>query len=145
MFVGSLQYVAPEELRGETVDQRSDTYSLGCMLYEMLTGERAFPQTILKELLAARLANAYRPMVRRSWRTPRRLRQLVDRCLALDPARRPPSVDVVHGHLSAALARRSRQTIERVVRAYVERPPGRWWGSARRLWRRRGVGRGRRP
>jgi serine/threonine-protein kinase len=41
--VGTLPYISPEQLRGATLDGRSDLFSLGCVVYEMATGRRAFP------------------------------------------------------------------------------------------------------
>ncbi|MGH7837656.1 MAG: serine/threonine-protein kinase, partial [Candidatus Binataceae bacterium] len=50
---GTLPYMAPEQLRGEPADARSDTYSAGTVLYEMATGQRPFPQTQGAELIGA--------------------------------------------------------------------------------------------
>src|SRR5207253_6286346 len=43
MIVGTFQYIAPEVLQGQEADARSDLFSFGCVLYEMVTGKRAFP------------------------------------------------------------------------------------------------------
>ena len=41
-FVGTIDYISPEQIEGRTVDQRADVYSLGCVLFECLTGARPF-------------------------------------------------------------------------------------------------------
>jgi serine/threonine protein kinase/tetratricopeptide (TPR) repeat protein len=51
--IGTVAYMAPEQVRGESVDRRSDVFALGCLLYEMLTGERAFKEDTTAETLAA--------------------------------------------------------------------------------------------
>jgi serine/threonine protein kinase len=56
--VGTVAYLSPEQVRGTSPDPASDIYSLGLVLIESLTGERAFRQTTTPELLAARLARA---------------------------------------------------------------------------------------
>lgn len=88
---GTPAYMAPEQLEGKQVTPKSDLYSLGLILYEILTGKRAFDATTLPEL-----------MKQRSKATPtnpstfvRDLDPLVERvilrCLEIDPARRPAS------------------------------------------------------
>lgn len=56
LSIGTLAYMAPEQLRGETVDARADVWALGVVLYEMLTGSRAFPGKVLPEILQAVLS-----------------------------------------------------------------------------------------
>lgn len=134
MFVGSLQYVSPEDLRGLAVDQRSDIYSLGCVLYEILTGERAFPQTPLRELVAARVRNDY-PTLETRGGVPRPLAQVVDRCLSTDPSQRPFSVDVVHEHLSTLFAGHYKGTIEECIKGCMTGTVQHGlWDSVHRRW-----------
>jgi eukaryotic-like serine/threonine-protein kinase len=60
-FLGSVPYVSPEQVRGEFVDARADLYSLGCMLYETLTGRPPFLGMIPKDVLDSHLHEAPRP------------------------------------------------------------------------------------
>jgi serine/threonine protein kinase/Tol biopolymer transport system component len=56
MILGTAAYMSPEQARGKTVDKRSDIWAFGCVLYEMLTGARAFPGVEVSDVLASVLA-----------------------------------------------------------------------------------------
>ena len=86
--LGTFQYIAPECLEGKEADARSDIFALGCVLYEMTTGTRAFEGKTTASVIAAVLqreptpASALRPL------TPPLLDHLITRCLAKDPDER---------------------------------------------------------
>lgn len=61
-ILGTLQYMSPEQLQGKEVDARSDLFSLGCVLYEMLIGKRAFEGTSAASLIAAILEREPAPL-----------------------------------------------------------------------------------
>ncbi len=98
---GTPAYMAPEQVRGEPVDQRSDVFSLGVLFYEMLTGTRPFHGATLRELAAAITTQAPPALVARRPLVPRVLSDLVGRCLDKDPVTRPQSAD----EIAAVLAR----------------------------------------
>ncbi len=87
-IVGTLQYMAPEQLEGKEADARADLWALGCVLYEMATGRRAFAGTSQASLIAAVLKESPRPMVELQPLTPPALDRIVTRCLEKDPDQR---------------------------------------------------------
>jgi serine/threonine-protein kinase len=90
-FVGSLPYMAPEQLLGENVDARTDVYALGAMLFEMTTGQRPFVKERTEALMFAIISNAA-PSVR-SLRAdaPESLDRLIAACLRKERIERPDS------------------------------------------------------
>ncbi len=116
--VGTLAYLSPEQARGEAVGSRSDLYALGLLLYEMLTGELPFSGTTEAEMLAQRLTGAPRNLRWAEVAVPPRLRALVQRLLARDPAQRPAGAGEVAEELarSTAAAPSSRPALTRRTR-----------------------------
>jgi eukaryotic-like serine/threonine-protein kinase len=94
-IVGSVPYMAPEQIFGEADDIRTDVYALGVVLFEMVTGQRPFSKDRPEALMFAIINNAA-PTVR-SIRpdAPAELDRLLAECLQKDPARRPASAAVV--------------------------------------------------
>ena len=92
--LGTPGYMSPEQSRGEPIDARTDVWALGCILYEMLAGGRAFSAASAPEIVAAVLRDEP------DWSklpsgTPPRISELIRRCLRKDPAERPQSVDEI--------------------------------------------------
>ena len=83
--VGTPQYMAPEQIEGREVDARTDIFAFGCVLYELLTGQRAFDGKSASSVMAAVLATKPRPIDELVPLTPPGLERIVSRCLAKDP------------------------------------------------------------
>jgi predicted Ser/Thr protein kinase len=87
---GTPAYMSPEQLAGSDVDERTDLFALGCLVYEMLVGERAFAQRGTFTELAAQRAEQRAPNARSKRRdTPRWLARAVRELLSPDPSERP--------------------------------------------------------
>lgn len=99
--VGTLAYMAPEQLRGQPADARSDVWALGVMLYEMAAGERPFQGHTSFELSSAILREPPRPLPSR---VPPALRAVVAKCLAREPRERYRSAGELRAALEAAHA-----------------------------------------
>jgi formylglycine-generating enzyme required for sulfatase activity/dienelactone hydrolase len=100
-IVGSPAYMSPEQARGERVDVRTDIWAFGCLLYELLTGKRAFEANSVSETLAA--VREREP----DWTavpapTPAGIRTLMRRCLEKDPDRRPQTIEEVRTIIAVA-------------------------------------------
>jgi hypothetical protein len=119
-IVGTFQYMSPEQLEGQDVDQRTDIFALGAVLYEMATGRRAFEGKTRTSLIAAIVAAEPKSMSELQPLTPASFEQLVRACLAKDPEERIQSAHDVKLQLqwiangtdaNAASARPARRTL----------------------------------
>jgi eukaryotic-like serine/threonine-protein kinase len=88
MLVGTLQYMAPEQLEATDVDARTDLFAFGAVLYEMATGKPAFSGKSRASLIAAILSSEPAPMGRLQPVVPPALERVVKKCLAKDPDER---------------------------------------------------------
>jgi len=87
-IVGTFQYMAPEQLEGKEADARSDLWALGCVLYEMATGRRAFAGASQASLIGAIMNVEPAPISQIAPLTPPALDRVVRACLAKDPDER---------------------------------------------------------
>ncbi len=84
-IVGTLQYMSPEQLEGKELDARSDLFSFGCVLYEMLTGRRAFDGDSRASIVAKVMTSEPPALTEVQPLAPAALERLVRSCLAKDP------------------------------------------------------------
>jgi Tol biopolymer transport system component/predicted Ser/Thr protein kinase len=87
-LVGTVEYMSPEQAEGRALDARSDIFSFGTLLYEMVTGRRPFERDSNLSTLAAILYEESKPVRELRPDVPAELEQIVARCLRKDPARR---------------------------------------------------------
>jgi serine/threonine-protein kinase len=124
MVFGTPQYMSPEQVRGEKVDARSDIYSTGIILYQMLTGQLPFRAETPMGLLTKHLLDTPPPFVQMApqAQVPPEVEQAVMGCLAKDAAQRPQSMRALAGLMEGALGDSLRMPIARTVRAAVPGP-----------------------
>jgi serine/threonine protein kinase len=91
-ILGTVSYMSPEQAEGKKIDARSDVFSFGVLLYEMLTGRRAFQGDTKLATLAGILNREPEPIEKANASIPRELARIVQRCLRKDPDRRAHSM-----------------------------------------------------
>jgi len=97
--MGSLYYMSPEQVRGEMVDHRSDVYSVGVSLYEMVTGQRPFQSDSDVAIMAAHLQQMPKPPVELRPGLPKALSDVIMIAMAKNPAQRFQSADAFRAAL----------------------------------------------
>jgi Tol biopolymer transport system component len=88
LVMGTVGYMSPEQVRGEAVDPRSDIFSLGAVLYEMLTGKRAFKRETSAETMTAILRDEPPALNDAGWQGPLEVQRILARCLEKNVERR---------------------------------------------------------
>ncbi len=91
VILGTVSYMSPEQTRGEKLDWRSDQWSLGVVLYEMLTGRRPFHGNSMPEIFVAILERHPTPLTESLANPPAQLKQILDKLLAKNAEQRYPS------------------------------------------------------
>ena len=103
-LLGTSDYIAPEQASGEPIDARSDQYSLGVLLYELLTGEVPYPADSFMAVAMRHLRDPVPSVRERRRDVPDRVDKIVARAMAKRPADRFPSTEAMMGAIEDALA-----------------------------------------
>ena len=121
---GTLRYMAPEQLRGQTIDGRSDIYAVGSILYEMTTGQVAFDDKLTTALVEAILHQPPRPPRQLNSSISPRLEDIILKCMEKDPGNRYQSTK----ELAVDLRRLAPSTVMTTMTAAPRRPS--WHAAA---------------
>src|SRR3984893_6648365 len=98
--LGSLNYMSPEQVKGEGTDGRSDLYSVGVCLYEFVTGQRPFTSTSGYSLMAAQIKEIPKPPLELNPALPLALNEIILMAIAKEPAKRFQTADAFNSALS---------------------------------------------
>jgi serine/threonine protein kinase/tetratricopeptide (TPR) repeat protein len=134
MALGTVAYMSPEQALGQPVDARSDLFSLGAVLYELVSGERAFPGTTPGAVFDRILNREPRRARKIDSRIPVELEVVLDRLLAKSPEHRYPSAAALTAdlaHVARVLAAREPRSSASTT---ASQPPTQPWPAPRRSW-----------
>jgi predicted ATPase/serine/threonine protein kinase len=117
LVLGTVGYMSPEQVSGDGPDFRSDQFSLGLVLYEMVTGKRAFQRSTAAETLVAVLREPAEPIAGQNRDAPAPLCWVIERCLAKEPEKRYVSTRELARELAAIRDRFSENPIKQAEAA----------------------------
>jgi Tol biopolymer transport system component len=128
LILGTVGYMSPEQVRGDTVDARSDLFSLGCVLFETVTGKRAFERGTAAETMTAILRDDPPDLTRADVAVPPAVDQIVRRCLEKHPDARFQSASDLAFALQTSSS--SHEAVRGAAPARSPSPPSRWPAAA---------------
>ncbi len=102
--IGTPAYMSPEQVRGDVLDARSDIYSFGCVIFEMLTGKRAIDGRTAFETMQNHLVSHPGPLTTGNYVVPFVLRELTLKCLQKEPADRYQTMDELEAEIERIAA-----------------------------------------
>jgi eukaryotic-like serine/threonine-protein kinase len=121
-IVGTLIYLSPEQLNGTQLDHRSDIFSLGTVLYEMISGNRVFPHKSLQDLVQKKLKGEYLPLASHGVPIPASVEKIIQQSLALSPEDRFASASDMAEALFASLHEITDRAPQDILTRYMSNP-----------------------
>ena len=120
--MGTLVYLSPEQMAGQPLDARSDIFSLGTVLYEMVTGNRAFPQKTLAEIVQKKSQGQYRSLSSFGRQFPEKLVRLLEKSLSVEPSGRHGTAEEMCAEIYSVFQEISDLSPHDVLTAYLRDP-----------------------
>jgi hypothetical protein len=117
--MGTMQYLSPELLEGKAPDVRTDIYSLGAILYEVVTGAKAFTESNISKLMLSKVRNEFKPLDSFKLKIPPRLRRLIRKCLSREREKRPQDAADMLAELLKIHRTLTPQSPEAVMQAFM--------------------------
>ncbi len=114
LIIGTVDYMSPEQARGSRCDFRSDQFSFGLVLYEMVTGRRAFQRNTVAETMVAILREKAEPVGMQNPDAPAPLCWAIERCLSKEPNKRYASTRDLARELTAIRDRFSEKSVKHI-------------------------------
>lgn len=121
-IIGTPQYMSPEQCQGKPLDPRSDIYSIGILLYEMLTGEVPFDGESTLQVVYNQLHASPRPLMELSPHVPVQLAKVIMRALEKEPDQRPSSAIQLSDELKHSIESESEESTFSMTDPLVIRP-----------------------
>ena len=123
-IVGTMQYLSPEQMDGIDIDNRTDIYSFGAILYEMLTGTKTFPQDTITNLMKKKIMNEYRKFSDFNFPVSHHLARISQKCLQINKNDRYHDMTALLEELESAHKSLTPESPVKVLRKYLTNPDG---------------------
>ncbi len=121
-IVGTPAYMSPEQAAGRKVDNRSDIFSLGIILYEMLTGDKPFPGENYSSVITRILTATPKPPIEMNPLVPVELNHIVEKMLEKDPDKRFSDVDLLQTELETYARKANLNISEKYISGFMKQP-----------------------
>jgi serine/threonine protein kinase len=129
-IVGTMQYLSPEQMDGIDIDCRTDVYSFGAILYEMLTGTKTFPQDTITNLMKKKIMNDYRRFSEFDFDISSTLSRIAQKCLQLNKEDRFSNADALLRDLENAHANLTSDPPAKSLKSFLANPES--FGAAKK-------------
>ncbi|MBN1576114.1 MAG: serine/threonine protein kinase [Chitinispirillaceae bacterium] len=121
-IVGTMQYLSPEQMDGVDIDARTDIYSFGAILYEMLTGTKTFPQDTITNLMKKKIMNEYRKFSDFDFAVSHQLARISQKCLQINRNDRYRDMSALLVELESAYRTLSSESPVKMLKRYLNNP-----------------------